>query len=165
MNKLILSVVLIGSLAFANNIRNDAYFVSVDIGSLKVHDSDMVYGASFGYYFYDPNIYEINNRIVVDFKKVDSDADFDVFSLKLDWIKTTSTPFAPFLGVNLGYLYFEDNGVDYSTGVYGGELGLIYEVNYNINLNAEFVYQKAFDKQDVWNTGLKTFKIGLEYSF
>ena len=165
MKKFILSAILLGSLAFANDIKNNNFFVRVDGGVLKVHDSNGMEGISAGYYFYDPNEYKINNRIYIDFKKVNSDADFYVTSLKLDWIKNTSTLFAPFVGINVGYLYFDDNGDDYSTGVWGGELGLLVELKENLNLNLEFCYQKAFDKQDIWNTPLKTFKAGLEIDF
>ena len=165
MKKILLGSLLIGSVLFANDIKNDSWFVRGDVGVLKVHDSNSIEGISAGYYFYDPNEYKINNRIYVDFKKVNSGADFYVTSLKLDWIKNTSTSFAPFVGVNLGYLSFNDDGSDFSTGVWGGELGLLFEINEQINLNFEFCYQKAFDKQDLWNTPLKTFKGGLEFDF
>lgn len=165
MKKILISSFLVGSVLFANTIKDNTFFVRADGGVLKVHDSDSMEGISAGYYFYEPNKYRINNRIYIDFKKVNSGADFYVTSLKLDWIKNTSSPFAPFVGINGGYLYFEDNGYDFSTGVWGGELGVIYELNYNININTEFCYQKAFNKQNIWNTPLKTFKVGMEFDF
>ena len=165
MKKILIGSVLVGSIVFANTIKNNMFFVKADAGVLKVHDSDSMEGISAGYYFYEPNKYRVNNRIYIDFKKVNSDADFYVTSLKLDWIKNTFSPFAPFVGINLGYLSFDDKGDDFSTGIWGGELGIIYELNYNININAEFCYQKAFDKQNLWNTPLKTLKAGIEFDF
>ena len=161
---LIISFLLFSSL-FANTIKNNSWFVNINTGEIKIHNSDSVESIGVGYYFYDPNIYKINNRIYIDVEKVNSEAEFYVTSLKLDWIKNTSTPFAPFVGLNVGYLSFSENGNDYSTNVWGGELGLLFEINEQINLNFEFCYQKAFDKQNLWNTPLKTFKGGLEFDF
>ena len=165
MKKILIFIFILNSFLFANAIKKDTFFVKLNSGMLKVHESDSIIGLAAGYYFYDPNIYKINNRIYIDFKKVNTDADFYITSLKLDWIKNTSSVIAPFLGVNIGYLYFNDNGVDYSTNIWGGELGVIIEITYNFNINIEVCYQKAIEKQDIWNTPLKTFKGGIEFDF
>jgi len=164
MKKLITFLSLLTFL-FANNVKDGKWFVNLNGGSLKIHSTDSVIGLKVGYYFYDPNIYKINNRILIDFKKVNSDADFYVTSLKLDWLKNTSTGFVPFLGVNIGYLYFKENSNDYSAGIWGGELGIMYEFSDNFAIEIEGCYQKAYEKTNIWNSPLKTLKGGVEFTF
>ena len=165
MKKILISSLCVGSFLFANTIKDNSWFVNVNAGGIDIQSSNSVIGVAAGYYFYDPNIYKINNRIYVDVQKVNSDADFYITSLKLDWIKNTSTHFAPFAGLNVGYLYFKNNGYDYSTNIWGAQAGILYEVIPNLRLNASFCYQKAYEKQNIWNTPLKTVKLGLEIGF
>ena len=165
MLKKIIAVCLIGGVAFATDIKDDTFFIGTSIGSMKIHDSSSTYGVKVGYYFYDANSYGVNNRISVDFEDIDSSANFYITSAKLDWIKNTSTPFAPFVGINIGYLYFSQNGDTYSTGVWGGEIGILSQLNQNLTAEFEYVYQKAYTHKETWNTALKTAKVGLEYSF
>jgi hypothetical protein len=160
MKKIILFLGLCGVL-FATTIKQNTYYINANIGNLKINDSTTIYGVKAGYYFYDPNIYKINNRISLDLNKIDSNADFYITSLKLDWIKNTSTFFAPFVGINIGYLYFESNGYDYSTNIWGGEAGILFEFE-KFNIELEGVYQKAFEKKQLWKDPLKTIKIGIE---
>jgi len=165
MKKFAIALSLISAL-FAGNIKDNQWFVNGNIGSLKVHDSESVMGLKAGYYFYDPNIYQINNRISVDFEKVNSNADFYITSLKLDWLKNDdSTNLVPFAGVNLGYISFTEHERDFSAGMWGAQLGILYEINYNMSVELEGCYQKAYEKTNVWNSALKTLKVGLEYSF
>jgi len=154
------------SVLFAGNIKDNQWFVNANVGSLKIHDSGSVIGLKAGYYFYNPNIYQINNRISVDFEKVNSNADFYITSLKLDWLKNNdSSNFVPFVGINIGYLSFTTNSQDFSAGIWGAELGILYEINDNISAELEGCYQKAYEKTNIWNSALKTLKVGLEYSF
>ena len=164
MKKLLSIGLLASSLLLANNIKNDQFSVSAKFGSLTIHDSDTVEGVGIGYYFYDPNIYQINNKISLEFENVNSDATFYITSVKLDWIKNNRY-FSPFVGINVAYLYFDDDGYDQSTNAWGGQAGLIYQINPNVSVNAEFCFQKAFDKKDIWNTPLKTYSLGVEYTF
>ena len=164
MKKLIIFCVFI-SFLFANNIKDNKWFVNVNGGKLKIHSYSSVVGVKIGYYFYDPNIYKINNRIYVDVAKVDSNADFYITSLKLDWIKNNLGFIAPFVGVNVGYLYFKQNNNDYSAGVWGGEAGFLFNITEHFSLEIEACYQKAYEKTNIWNTPLKTLKAGLEVSF
>jgi len=165
MLKKIIAVCLIGGVALATDIKDDTIFVGASVGSLKIHDSSSTYGVKAGYYFYNPNVYKINNRVYVDFEDVDSSADFYITSLKFDWIKNTSTPFAPFVGLNVGYLYFSQDGDNYSTGVWGGQLGVLCQLTSNITADLEASYQKAYTNTEIWSTALKTMKIGVEYNF
>ena len=150
---------------FAGNIKNDKWFLNANIGTLKIYDSSSLFGLKAGYYFYDPNIYQINNRISVDFNIVDSNADFYITSLKLDWIKNGSSRVSPFVGLNIGYLYFDQNNNDNSAGIWGGELGALFNVTQNVSFELEACYQKAYEKTNIWTKPLKTLKVGLEYSF
>jgi hypothetical protein len=164
MKKIITTLGLCG-LLFATTIKQDSFFVNINGGSLKINDTSTIYGVKVGYYFYDPNLYKINNRISIDANKVDSNADFYITSLKLDWIKNTSTIFAPFVGLNIGYLYFKSNGNDYSTNIWGGQIGVLCQIKKNVDIEIEGSYQKAFQKKNLWNTELKTIKAGVEFSF
>jgi outer membrane autotransporter protein len=163
--KKMVSLLGLCGLLFATNIKQDSLFINANIGKLKINDSSTIYGVKVGYYFYDTNRYKINNRISIDASKVDSNADFYITSLKLDWIKNTSTIFAPFVGINVGYLYFRRHRNDYSTNVWGGEIGILCEITNNISIELEGTYQKAFEKKDLWQDPLKTVKAGVEVSF
>lgn len=163
--KKMVSLLGLCGLLFATNIKQDSLFINANIGKLKINDSSTIYGVKVGYYFYDTNKYKINNRISIDANKVDSNADFYITSLKLDWIKNTSTIFAPFVGINLGYLYYDSNGNDYSTNAWGGQAGVLLQITKNFNLEIEGTYQKAFQKKKLWNTALKTLKAGIEFNF
>jgi hypothetical protein len=164
MKKLMILLSICG-LLFATDIKHDKFFVNINGGKLKIHNTSNVIGTKIGYYFYDPNIYKINNRICIDVEKVDSNADFYISTLKLDWIKNTSRFFAPFVGINLGYLYYDSNGNDYSTNAWGGQAGVLLQITKNFNLEIEGTYQKAFQKKKLWNTALKTLKAGIEFNF
>lgn len=150
---------------FATDVKNNQFFINANVGNLKINNSSGVYGIKLGYYFYNPNSYKVNNRISLDLDKVNSTADFYIDSLKLDWIKNTSSIFAPFIGLNMGYLYFKSNGNDYSTNVWGGQIGVLCQLTEHINLEIEGCYQKAFQKKNLWNEPLKTLKTGIEFSF
>ena len=164
MKKKIVTILTLSSLLLATNVKDDEFFLSINGGVLRIHDNSSTVGVGVGYYFYDPNSYKINNRISITVDKVDSDASFYVTSLKLDWIKNTPS-LSPFVGFNIGSLYFDDNGNSYSTGVWGGQAGLIYQITNSISLDVEGFYQKAYHKKDIWNTPLKQVKAGLEFSF
>jgi hypothetical protein len=152
------------SLLGASNIKDNQVSINVNIGGLKIHDTSKVFGAKIGYYFYDPNPYKINNRIALDIQKVDSDASFYITSLKLDWIKNNAF-FSPFMGINLGYLYFKQNNQDYSTNIYGAEAGIQLNISSAVCFEIELSYQKAFEKKEIWNTPLKQLTGGIEVSF
>ena len=164
MKKLLALSLLASSLLLANNIKNDQFSVSANVGMLQIHDSDSVEGVGIGYYFYDPNIYQINNKISLEFTNVNSDAEFYITSIKLDWIKN-NTYFSPFVGLNVAYISFTQDDIDHSTNAWGGQAGLIYQVNNNVSVNAQFCFQKAFEKKEIWNTPLKTYSLGVEYTF
>jgi hypothetical protein len=163
--KKIITILGLCGLLFATNIKQNSFFINANVGKLKINDSSNIYGVQLGYYFYDPNEYKINNRISIEVNKVNSNVDFYITSLKLDWIKNTSTFFAPFVGLNVGYLYFNSNANDYSTHTWGGEIGILCQLTKHINLEIESGYQKAFQKKKIWNTPLKTIKTGIEISF
>jgi outer membrane receptor protein involved in Fe transport len=164
MKKIITTLGLCG-LLFATDIKDNQFFIGVNAGNLTIHKSSFIWGVKAGYYFYDPNSYKINNRFYLDINKVSSSADFYITSLKIDWIKNNSTNFSPFLGLNIGYLYFEDKGYDYSSNAWGGQIGVLYKFTNNFSLEMEWCYQKPFKKKKVWNTPLKTLKGGIEISF
>jgi len=160
-----LSFLLIGVLAFAGNIKDGKYFVNIDYGSLKVYDTKSFEGIKFGYYFYDENIYYINNRIYLEAKKINTSADFYTFTGNLDWLFNNKTNFTPYLGVNIGYLYFEDDNEDYSTNIWGIEGGLFINIKDNLGIDIRYTWQKAWEKQHIWNRALKEIEAGVEFSF
>jgi len=152
------------SLLGATNIKNNQVAVNLNIGALKIHDTSTIFGAKIGYYFYDPNPYRINNRIALEIQRVDSDASFYITSLKLDWIQNNKT-INPFIGINLGYISFEEDKKDYSTNTYGAEAGVQFNLSSAVCFEIEFTYQKAFEKKETWNTPLKQLTGGIEVSF
>jgi hypothetical protein len=163
MKKMILIITLI-SLLSATNIKDNQYTININAGAIKIHDSEAIFGIKLSYYFYDPNIYRINNRIALELERVNSDAAFYITSLKLDWIQNNNF-INPFIGINLGYISFEEHKKDYSTNAYGAQAGLQFNLSDKISFELEFCYQKAFEKKEIWNTPLKKLKGGIEVSF
>ena len=159
---IILSLSAIALLAITP--KNDKYFVGIDAGKIKIRDTSTIYGGKIGYYFYEENRFLINNRAYIDFKKVDSSADFYIYSANIDWIKNTNL-INPYLGLNIGYMSFKEGDVDESSGVWGFNAGAIYNLNENIGIEFLFKWQKSFDKKDIWDRPLKTLEGSIEYSF
>ena len=164
MKKFIYFSVIVTSLIASPIPKDNSFFVSADVGQLKVRDYSLIAGIKFGYYFYDPNRFKINNRIYVDLKKVDSSASFYISSLNLDWIKNTSK-INPYIGLNVGYLYFKQNGIDSSSQIWGINAGGIIYFSKTLGIELLYKWQKSIDKQEMWDRALQTIEGSLEVSF
>jgi len=164
MKKLVTFLIICVSL-FSSTIKNNKFFINLNGGVLKVYQTKSFEGIKFGYYFYDKNRYFVSNRIYVETKKINASADFYISTVNLDWLFNNKTFVTPYVGLNVGYLYFKDNGIDDSSGVWGLEGGLMLNITNNIGLDFRFTWQKAYEKQSVWNRSLKEFEGGLEISF
>jgi hypothetical protein len=149
---------------FAVTPKDNKFFVGFDAGKLKIRDSSTIYGGKIGYYFYDKNRFLINNRIYIDFKKVDSSADFYIYTANIDWIKNTGS-INPYVGLNVGYLSFEQGDVDESSGVWGFNAGAIFYILDNFGIEILFKWQKSFNKKNIWDRALKTIEGNIEFSF
>jgi len=164
MKKLIYFSLIATSLMASPIPKDNSFFVSADAGQLKIRDYSTIAGVKFGYYFYDPNKFKINNRIYVDVKKVDSSASFYISSLNIDWIKNTSV-INPYIGVNIGYLYFKQNGINNSSQIWGINAGGIVYISKYLGIELLYKWQKSIDKQEVWDRPLQTIEGSLEVSF
>jgi len=164
MKKLVLLLLICVSI-FAFDIKDNRFFINLNGGALKIYQTKSFEGVKLGYYFYDPNIYHINNRIYIESKKINTTADFYISTINLDWLFNNKTIFTPYVGLNFGYLYFKDNGIDDSSGIWGAEGGIILNITNHIGLDFRFTWQKAYEKQRVWNRSLKSADAGLEISF
>jgi len=162
--KKILAALLFVSIAFSSNIKDDTYFLGFGGGKIKILSTESTASVNFGYYFYDPNIYKITNRIYLNFNYIDSDADFYITNLKLDWIKSGDI-FSPFLGVSVGYLYFDQNNNDYSTNIWGFQGGLMLSLGSVIDIELSASWQKAFEKKNIWNNNIKNVSAGININF
>jgi len=163
MKKTILSLCLLTTIAFSGNIK-DTFFMSIKGGKIKIFSSENTASLNIGYYFYDQNKYSINNRVYLNFNYIDSTADFYITNLKLDWIKNYST-FSPFVGLNIGYLYFNQNNNDYSAGIWGVQGGLIINLNDVFDIELSATWQKAFEQTDIWSKNIKSASAGLIINF
>ena len=164
MKKIFLTLLVLSSL-FANEIKDNKLFVNLNIGKIKNHNSTNTAGIKAGYYFYTPNKYKVSNRISIGTNIVDSSGDFYIYSFMVDWLFNNSTSFVPFVGLNLGYLYFEENNIDTSSGIWGAQGGLLYNLTSSISLEIEATYQKTYENKNVWNKPLKKIDAGIEFSF
>lgn len=163
MRKFLISASLLATISQAA-ITNDTYFIKANIGQEKMHKTKIEAGIAFGYYFYDPNKYNIYNRIYAEANHVFTDDTFNIFNLNLDWI-IKREDISPYFGMNLGYLNFEANNQNFDAGSYGFNAGVIIPINYNMDFEVGFKWIKAFEKQDIWTTAIKKWDIGISYSF
>jgi len=163
MKKIILALIIAIS-AYANSIKDDTFFAGVSAGAIDIYSTDTTLDAKLGYYFYSPNRFHINNRIYADFNYVNSDADFYITSLKLDWIKNNSKV-SPFLGLSYGYMYFKQNGIDLSTSVWGVQGGILINMNEKFDVEISANWQNAIDKKDTWDRSIKSAAIGIIANF
>jgi len=165
MKKTLLVTLMILSSIYANDIKSNNFFMSVNYGKLKIYSSTNYKSLKIGYYFYDPNIYLLNNRIYVDISKVNSNAKFYITSLKLDWISNKNSIIKPYLGVSTGYIYYKYNQIDSSTSTYGFQAGIMLDIIKHISLDMSGSWQKAYKKQNIWKKPIKSGEVGLEISF
>ncbi|WP_456479816.1 hypothetical protein [Nautilia sp.] len=152
------------SCIYAANIHSNSYYLNISGGSVNIYSSETTASAAVGYYYYDPNRYLINNRFSLEFNYIDSKADFYITNFKIDWIKNNEK-FSPFIGLNTGYLYFNQNNSDYSTGVWGAQGGIIVNISKKFEIQFSATWQKAFSKKNIWDKSIRTFKGGININF
>ena len=144
-------------------ILDNTTFIKINAGYEKMHKSKTEIGIAAGYYFYQPNKYNIYNRIYAQANHVFTDDTFNIFTLNLDWI--IKREISPYFGVNIGYLNFEADNSNYDAGSYGFNAGILFPINYKIDTDISFKWIKAFQKQDVWTNSIKKLDIGISYNF
>jgi hypothetical protein len=138
--------------------------VGLSGGTLDIYSSKSLANLKIGYYFYDPNSYNVNNRIYLDMNYIDSSADFYITNLKIDWIKNNEL-FSPFVGLSVGYIYYNENDNDYSTTAWGINGGLLINITSSINFELSASWQKAMQKKDVWNKNIRSLEGGIILNF
>jgi hypothetical protein len=160
---LVFLLILISSLSAAN-INKNSFYINLSGGVTDIYTSKQTLSGAVGFYYHFPNIYNIDNRFSLEFNYIDSDADFYITNLKIDWLKKIDF-ISPFLGINAGYMYFNQNNQDYSSTVLGFQGGLIIPIIKNIDLELSATWQKAVDKQNVWDKSIRIYKGGINIKF
>jgi hypothetical protein len=155
--------ILIAVFSFAQ-VKNDQYFIGVGAGKFKGNDSYTIFDMRIGYYFYDPNIYKINNRIYIEgyYIKDDNADKYLIGDIKLDWIKNNQI-FSPFVGINTGISYYKNINTQ-TFGTWGFEVGVIANLTNAFEIEAAFTYRKPYEKRDAFKPQ-KIGTINLNISF
>jgi len=81
---------------------------------------------------------------------------------EFDYYITDKYALKPYIGVNLGYMNYESTDIDESGLVYGGQAGVQFRANDNIEMDLSYRYS-ASQIDEVDHTGSFTF--GLNYIF
>jgi len=167
MKKLLLIFSLLNIL-FANNIKNENFF-GIYGGDLTISDRDNTktyVGIKIGGYFYDKNMYLISNRIYLSSAKVlTSSTSFYINNLNLDWIWNQIPYIKPFIGISGGYLYYSYSTNNYSSGIYGMQVGALLYLGNSVELEIGGKIDHTTQHQDVWRDNLKKIYGGINFSF
>ena len=159
--KKILFFISLVSLMFAAPIKNNSYFLGVSYDRMKINSFSNQYSITLGYYFYDPNIYRINNRIYL---KESYTAGKNIFSTSanLDWIVRNYSFLSPIVGVNAGYLSNKKGNI--STGFWGINLGLNGYINRYVDIDLIGVVKKGFNDKKL-KKAIKEVSLGVNFNF
>ena len=163
MKKILLILLFITSV-FANNIKND-YFIGFGYGSTKLtskSDAENSLEMKLGTYFYDPNIYNISNRVYLNLLKTKTNDNDRIYlsNLQLDWI-WTQMPIKPFLGLSFGYLYHKDN----PSGTYGLGAGILFYLGSILEIEIGGHINHPSENSTAWPDNVKTIYGSINFSF
>jgi len=166
MKKLVF-MLLATSAIWAGNIKTNN-FIGIFAGSDKLTSNtsaENYIGAKFGYYFYEHNKYNLSNRVYLNVNKIlkDNSSLYEA-NINLDWIFNQISFLKPFIGVNAGYLYDNDNN-DNSTSSYGFNAGILVYLGDAIELEAGVKIQHPLDNSNIWPNNFKKVYGGINISF
>ena len=134
--KKILAILLFITLGLADTPKTNT-FIGADYGLIKINDnqsSDEFVRGKLGFYFYDENKYLISNRLYLSGANVFKDnVDFFITKLNLDWIWNQIPFIKPFIGVNGGYVYYDDTTTTSSFAV-GMKAGILLYLSNHLEL-------------------------------
>ena len=164
MKKVLFFLILTTSFIWASSVNKKNYFLSINGGITDVYTSKSCYSVGIGTYYKFENKYDIINRFTLGFNYIDSSADFYITNFKVDWIKNVGF-LSPYLGINIGYMYYNQNNNDFSSTVLGFQGGVIIPVTNNIEIELSAIWQKAVEKQNIWYKSIRTYKGGLNFKF
>ena len=95
----------------------------------------------------------------------DDDQNIEKLSLSVDYFfaeKNLDLMVKPFIGANVGYANYESTGIDVSDFVYGGQVGVMFPITREIDLDLSYRY--SLSNSDALNsTGSLTF--GFNYLY
>lgn len=92
-----------------------------------------------------------------DGKDGDKKQNYEKWFLSVDYLflGSDNNPLQPFIGLNVGYVNYESTqGIDMNGFVYGAQVGLIYSVTENIDLDLQYRYSLSGATQDDRNAEL-----------
>lgn len=99
------------------------------------------------------------------------DQNYEKGLLSIDYFfyNEASNPFKPYFGGTVGYVNYEStDNIDMNGVVYGGQIGFIYSVNSNVDLDFMYRYSLSNATQDDRDASLDhigSFVFGLNYEF
>jgi len=169
MKKIVLAILFVSSI-FAQNIKT-GWFAGIEGGRTTTQTNDVTdtfFGIKLGTHFYDKNIYAISNRVYGSLDRVtQTNSDFYKAQFNVDWIFNSLDYIKPFIGANLGYIYFNDNTNDtsHSTGTYGFQTGLLFYIGDIVELEIGAKLDYAVNDNTFWQDTLKSGYASLNFSF
>lgn len=99
------------------------------------------------------------------------DQNYEKGLLSIDYFffNVANNPFKSYFGGNVGYVNYEStDNIDMNGVVYGGQIGFIYSVNSNVDLDFMYRYSLSNATQDDRDASLDhigSFVVGLNYEF
>ena len=147
----------------------DSYFIGGGKGLVLVNKDNTKKNDfiefKVGRYFYDSNIYNISNRIYLGTSRVlADDISFYTANINLDWIKPIGF-LGPFLGLNIGYIYYSENDKDYSSANYGINFGVLFYIGGHFEFEVSAGIDTPTDKNEKLNSNIKKGYAGVNISF
>jgi len=77
------------------------------------------------------------------FNSADDDQEYIRGLLEVDYFIMQDSLLKPFLGINVGYMNYQTTDIDESSFLYGGQLGVVYRVTKNIEIDLMYRYSLA----------------------
>jgi len=163
---LLSSLLLLSNSSLMAMQTNSSWFGGIDIGISKVsaignagintielESSSLYEGLKFGKKFDSSRVYFNYN-----YYNSDQNSELNSFGLTYDFLIKEDAPFIPFLGLNLSYQQYEEKGLttdynkkslDVSGLSYGINIGALYTINKNIDLELGTKINKLTGSDDV----------------
>ncbi len=138
--------VSLGNTAYASEVVNSQTFLGIEVASTEVQgeqpsntSDDVSYGLRFGaqngqwrtmigFNYYDSGEHNVEKLLL----------SVDYFFLKYDDME--SNMLQPYIGVNTGYMNFEQGIIDESGFLYGGQVGVVLNIMEKVDFDIAYRY-------------------------
>lgn len=172
------SLLILGTSSFASQVKDDWFIgvqagsstyevdVKADIGYAGLYNEDYIEDDQ-GYISFRAGKYFKYGRVYVNYDYYDAKSymDLNYFGAGYDYLFYNSTKFTPYIGASVGYMQMEVDGfmnednnkrsIDISSVTYGFNIGAIYEINKNFDIEISASYRAMDEEDDLVYSGNK----------